>query len=240
MKRLALATPYDFKVSAVSGWTREHWEESFKRLWAPLTLSASPCKARQFIPGPRSHHGRVADELEGFTRSFIMAAPWLASSGADGFELEGEYYDVAAFYREGIAAGTDPGNPEYWGDPVDYAQHLVEMASLSWGLYQSRARIWERFSEPERLQLAAYLRACTEVKYHANNWLLFNVVTNAVLKKLGMPYSQEQLDRNLVFCEGMYLGGGLVSGRRRAAHRLLQRLGLPLLLPDVGGPRRRL
>ncbi|MBU0935405.1 MAG: DUF2264 domain-containing protein [Spirochaetes bacterium] len=208
MKKLELSTPCDFTESAISGWTRKHWEESFMRLWAPLTRSASAHKARQYIPGPRSHHGQVADELEGFTRSFIMAAPWLSGSTADGFELDGIQYDVAGFYRSGILAGTDPANPEYWGNPVDYAQHLVEMASLSWGLWQSRDRIWERFSEAERRQVASYLLACTKVQYHANNWLLFNVVTNAVLKRFGMPYSQEQLDRNLVFCESMYLGEG--------------------------------
>ena len=208
MKRLALETPFDFEASTISGWTREHWEESFRRLWAPLVRTASPHKARQFIPGPRSHHGQTADELEGFTRSFIMAAPWLATSAADGYELDGDHYDVAGFYRAGILAGTDPANSEYWGDPVDYAQHLVEMASLSWGLWQARARIWARFSDAERTQVAAYLLACTKVKYHENNWLLFNVVTNAVLKRLGMPYSQEQIDTNLVFCEGMYLGDG--------------------------------
>ena len=208
MKRLALQTPFDFEASAISGWARQHWDESFKRLWAPLTRSASPHKARQYIPGPRSHHGQVADELEGFTRSFIMAAPWLSTSAADGYELDGEQYDVAGFYRAGILAGTDPANPEYWGAPVDYAQHLVEMASLAWGLWQSRERIWERFSDAGRAQVASYLLACTQVKYHENNWLLFNVVTNAVLKRLDMPFNQEQIDINLVFCEGMYLGDG--------------------------------
>jgi hypothetical protein len=137
-----------------------------------------------------------------------MAAPWLSSSGADSFELEDIRYDVAGFYREGILAGTDPANPEYWGDPVDFAQHLVEMASLAWGLWQSRARIWERLGDAERRRVASYLQACTKVKYHANNWLLFNVVTNAALKRLGMPYDQGQLERNLEFCEGMYLGDG--------------------------------
>ena len=208
MTRLELETPYDYESAALSGWTRTHWDEAFRRLWAPLTLSASPNKARQYISGPRSHHGQLADELEGFTRSFIMAASWLSTSAADGFDLAGEYFDVAGFYRAGILAGTDPSNPEYWGDPVDFAQHLVEMASLSWGLWQSRSRIWERFSEAERKQVAAYLRACTRVRYHENNWLLFNVVTNAVLKRLGQSFSQEQIDTNLVFCERMYIGDG--------------------------------
>ena len=49
---------------------------------------------------------------------------------------------------------------------------------------------------------------CNKVKYHQNNWLLFNVITNAVLKKLGMPFSQEHIDANLQACEHMYLGDG--------------------------------
>jgi len=208
MRRLEMATPPDYGQAAYSGWTRAHWVEAFQRLWVPLTLSATPLCARQLIPGPRSHHGQAADELEGFTRSFIMAAPWLAGAGTDGFDLDGVYYDVAGFYKKGILAGTDPAGAEYWGDPVDYAQHLVEMASLAWGLWQSRDRLWNRFDEAEQLQVATYLYACTGVAYHPNNWLLFNVVTNAVLKRLGMPYRQEQIDANLGFCDGMYVGDG--------------------------------
>lgn len=208
MRRLDLATPWDFGTCPYSGWTRDHWEESFRKLWAPLADSASPGKARQRIPGPRSHHGPLADELEGFSRSFILAAPWLASSGADGFESEGRFLDVAAFYREGLLSGTDPSGPEYWGDPADYAQHLVEMASVAWGLWMCRDRVWNRMTGPERDRVAGYLVRCTRVAYHRNNWLLFNVVTNAVLKSLGREYDPVQISDNLRFCEGMYLGGG--------------------------------
>jgi hypothetical protein len=38
--------------------------------------------------------------------------------------------------------------------------------------------------------------------------MLFNVVTNATLKKLGMPYSQEQIDTNFQACDNMYVGDG--------------------------------
>lgn len=208
MRRLDLGTPWDFQSCPYSGWTRDHWEEAFRRMWAPLTASASPGKARQRIPGPRSHHGPLADELEGFSRGFILAAPWLASWGSDGFESDGLTYDVAAFYREGILSGTDPSGPEYWGDPADYAQHLVEMASVAWGLWLSRDRVWDRLTGPERDRAADYLVRCTRVAYHRNNLLLFNVVTNAVLKRLGREYDPARIEENLKFCEGMYLGEG--------------------------------
>jgi hypothetical protein len=208
MRTFELETPADFDAAPITGWTRRHWEEVFFALMKAIVDSASPGGARQRIPGPRSHHGQLADELEGFTRSMILAGPWLSTSADGRYSWRGAEVDVAGFYRRGILAGTDPKNPEYWGEITDYAQHLVEMAALAWGLHLSRSLVWERFSDREKRQVADYMLQCNRVKYHQNNWLLFNVVTNAVLKKLGMPYSQEQLDANLQACDHMYLGDG--------------------------------
>lgn len=208
MPTLHFQTPPDYAASPLSGWTRRHWEEAFFTLMHGIIHSASPGGARQRIPGPRSHHGQLADELEGFTRSMFMAGPWLHHSPQGVFTHRGETVNVGAFYRRGILAGTDPENPEYWGQVVDYAQHLVEMAALSWGLYISRRHTWDKFTPAEQQQVAAYLFQCTQVTYHPNNWLLFNVITNSVLKKLGMPYSQEQIDTNLQACDHMYMGEG--------------------------------
>jgi len=208
MKKINFSEPYNYKQSCYSGWTYRHWEEAFEELVIPLINSSSPGNARQIIPGPRSHHGQLADELEGFTRSFIMSGPWLKSHKSAVIEKNGNKYNIAEFYAQGILAGTDPAGPEYWGDIKDYDQHLVEMASLAWSLYLSREHIWDKYTKKQQEQIASYLYQCTRVKYHQNNWLLFNVVTNAVLKKLGMPYSQEQIDRNLKFCDGMYIGEG--------------------------------
>lgn len=208
MKRLEFTEPYDYNLSPISGWTRKHWEEAFYVMMKGIIDSASPGGARQRIPGQRSHHGLLADELEGFSRSFIMAGPWLYQSKTGKYVYKNEEVNVAAFYRRGLLAGTDPNHPEYWGDIVDYAQHLCECAALSWSLYLSKQHIWDRFTEAEKKQVADYLFQCTKVKYHENNWLLFNVITNTVLKKLGMPYSQEQIDRNLEACNHMYIGEG--------------------------------
>jgi hypothetical protein len=208
MQPVPIAAPHDYHRASETGWTRAHWLEMFAELIVPVIDNASPGKARQIIPGQRSHHGRLADELEGFTRSFIMAGPWLATAECPEVHASRGRRDVAAFYREGILAGTDPAHGEYWGDIADYAQHLVEMASLAWSLYLSRRWIWDTYSEAEKRQVADYLYQCTTVAYHQNNWLLFNVVTNAVLKRLEMPYRQDQIDANIDACEGMYLGSG--------------------------------
>lgn len=208
MKKMLFTTPDDPSGAAITGWTRVHWEECFFVLMKGILNSASPGCARQLIPGPHSHHGRVADELEGFTRSLFMAGPWMESSDSDILTFRGESINVVDFYRRGILAGTDPQHAEYWGQIDDHAQHLVEMAALSWGLYLSREKLWNKFSLLEKQQIGRYLDSCNQVKYHQNNWLLFNVVTNAALKKLGMPYSQKNLNKNLDACDQMHIGAG--------------------------------
>jgi hypothetical protein len=208
MRTLKLETPLDLAASPITGWTRRHWEEVFFALMQAIVDSASPGGARQRIPGPRSHHGQLADELEGFTRSMILAGPWLHRSQDGKYRWRGAEVDVATFYRRGILAGTDPRHPEYWGDITDYAQHLVEMAALAWGLHLSRHLVWDSFDSREKRQVVDYMLQCNRVKYHQNNWLLFNVITNAVLKRLDMPHSQEHIDANLQACDHMYIGDG--------------------------------
>jgi hypothetical protein len=207
MKKLVFRSPLDRTLSPITGWTRDHWEEAFYVLMKGIVDNASPACARQQIPG-RSTHGSAADELEGFARSLIMAGPWLYRSPIGIYSWDGATVDVAGFYRKGILAGTDPKHPEYWGEITNCDQRLVELAALARGLHLSKRFIWDGFSAAQRKQVADYLFQCTKVEYYPNNWLLFNVITNTVLKILGMPYSQRQIDANLKACEKMYLGDG--------------------------------
>jgi hypothetical protein len=208
MGKPELQSPWDFEASTITGWTRRHWEEAFLVLMRPLFSSASRGGARQLIPGPRSKHGSVADELEGFSRSMILAGPWLHGSDTGVVTSRGVKLDIGEYLRRGVLAGTDPQHPEYWGAVEDYSQHLAELAALAWGLFLSRRLIWDQLEPPARRQIADYLFACTRAQYRQNNWLLFNVVTNAVLKRLDMPHSQSQIESNLAACERMYVGEG--------------------------------
>lgn len=208
MKTLNLEIAPDFTVSPLTGWTRRHWEGVCFTLMRGVMDSASEGGARIRIAGLCRRHGLAVDEMEGFTRSMFMCGPWLNTSGDGKLTFGGETLDVLEFCRRGVLAGTNPRHREYWGDVSDYAQHLVECAALSWGLFLSRTQLWDRFSTREKRQVADYLFQCTKARYYPNNWLLFNVVTNAVLKRLGMPYSQRQIDRNLRHCDALYCGNG--------------------------------
>ena len=72
-----------------------------------------------------AHFSETAAELEGFSRPLWGLVPLAAGGGEfDGWEL----------YRHGLTNGTDPHHPEYWGDPADRDQRLVEMAAFGLGL----------------------------------------------------------------------------------------------------------
>nr|WP_290221669.1 DUF2264 domain-containing protein [Trichocoleus desertorum] len=203
-----MENPFNHQQSPYTGLTRSHWEEALFTLIQGVVGYSSPGKARISLPGPASRNGQQADELEGFSRSFIMAGSWLHTSEVGTITYADQSFDIANFYRKGLLAGTDPNHLEYWGDVQSRSQHLVECATLAWSLYLSKAHIWDTYSPQEQRQIADYLFQCTKVEYYSNNWLLFNVITNTVLKRLGMPYVPEQIAKNLQICNRMYVGDG--------------------------------
>lgn len=206
MHSLTLQAAADSQRAPVTGWTRTHWEEAFSALVEPLVHSASPGGARLLLPGPISSHGVLATELEGFTRAFMMSAPWLATGracvGRDG------PIDLAGFFARGTLAGTDPAHPEHWGPVRDRSQHLVELAALGWALVVSREAIWDRFDARQRRQVGDYLARAHACDYFDNNWRLFAAVTHAACKRLDLPHDPGAVARHLTAVERMYLGDG--------------------------------
>ena len=45
-------------------------------------------------------------------------------------------------YRKGLAVGTDPENPEYWGTTGEYDQCYVEMAAIACGILTAPEKLW--------------------------------------------------------------------------------------------------
>lgn len=89
MTRLALPDT-DRVLSRQTGWSRAHWEALADHLLDSLAPYFSPGAARVVLPGRPSRSGTDSDELEGFARSFMVAAflpdrrgSWRGLRGAD-------------------------------------------------------------------------------------------------------------------------------------------------------------
>lgn len=101
---------------------RSSVQELLKTFLEPLEPFFSPQKARVNCPGGTAvRFDHAASELEGFARPLWGLAFLLAGD----VEFRG-----TEWWIQGIKAGTDPENPEYWGFPVDNDQRMVEMCPL--------------------------------------------------------------------------------------------------------------
>ncbi|WP_418138173.1 DUF2264 domain-containing protein [Agrobacterium sp. El2ro-1b] len=172
--------------------------------FAPLLPYFSPGGARVTLSGTAAHFDRAAADLEGFARPLWGIAP-LALSG-DSFE----HWPLLA---KGIANGTDPAHPDYWGDVRQKDQRLVELAALGFALRLAPQHLWEPLSDAQKENVSRYLLTARERNYADNNWKFFRVMVDMALDHLGIAFDrsltetfQRELD-DFYIADGWYRDG---------------------------------
>lgn len=130
--------PPDHGLSPFTGYTRQHWRACAEQLVSSALRYASPHGSLVVPPGRASKYGRRSDGLEGFARTFLIAACRVAGQAGD---------DPAGLlepYARGLAAGTDPRSTERWPGTNEVQQANVEAGGLARrdGLGDAVAIIW--------------------------------------------------------------------------------------------------
>jgi hypothetical protein len=179
--------------------TRADIQEAVRSLFAPLKACFSHGHARVSIGQTGAHFDNHSAELEGFARPLWGIAPLLAGGGS---------LPDLDLYHLGFANGCDPHHPEYWGQPGDHGQALVEMAPIGLALALASHYFWEPLAPTAKQELARWLYTINEAKIGDNNWLLFRVLANVGLAAVDAPYSSEALQAALDRHETFYLGDG--------------------------------
>jgi hypothetical protein len=183
------------------------YEFVFRYLLTSFADRHLPHGAAALHPGAPSRHGRSADAMEGFSRFAPLVAAWLAG-GRDPApaDLRDRSIDLVALLRDGIVAGTTPGDPGYWGDPRDYAQPVVEAADVARALWVAREPLLRSLSAQELRGVAAWLGRVIERRVWDNNWLLFPMLVEAVLASLDLggnaAIAAARFDRFMTFHAG--------------------------------------
>ncbi|MEU8138524.1 DUF2264 domain-containing protein [Streptodolium elevatio] len=193
--------PMDRLVSPRTGWTRAHWEAVADRLLAGVLPYASPRLAQYRLPGRTGGAGVHADGLEGYARTFLLAAFRIAGA-------QGAVPDLVERYAAGLDAGTDPASDEAWPLMGDMTQQLVEAASIVIGLHETRPWLWDRLDDKVRANLVDWLSAFRGKAVPDNNWRLFKVVTEQFLASVGAPHDQDAIDEGLDRLDDWYRGNG--------------------------------
>ncbi|MFD5073825.1 DUF2264 domain-containing protein [Streptomyces sp. NPDC058371] len=192
----------DRLLSPYTGWTRAHWEELADAQLAAVRPYATDRHALLHLPGPASRSGRHSDGLEGFARTFLLAGFRLAHSGAT------DPGGHAAWYSEGLAAGTDPHSPERWPTMRECGQAKVECASVAIALHETRRWIWDRLDDGVRQRIVAWMTDLLGSDVPDNNWVWFRAITSAFLRSVGAPWSAPDIDHAIARTEEWYAGDG--------------------------------
>ena len=134
-------------------------------------------------------YNQNAIELEAFSRPLWALVPFWVGGGSEP--------EVETIYRKGLATGTDPENPEYWGATGEYDQCYVEMAAIACGILTAPEKLWTPLSDAEKQNLAAWLGQINAHTIPDCNWQFFRILVNLALKSVGMPYSPELLEEDI-------------------------------------------
>ncbi|MFG2922667.1 DUF2264 domain-containing protein [Streptomyces sp. NPDC048305] len=194
--------PTDRVLSSRTGWTRAHWEATADRMLDALTPYATPGFAQYRLPGRGSWSGVVSDGLEGFARSFLLAACRIA--GAGGVVAP----SLIERYTAGLVAGTDPESGEAWPALTDCSQQMVEAASIAVALHETRPWIWDRLDARVQERVVDWFSGFVGGRTWDNNWRLFQVVSEQFLASVGAPYRAKDIEDGLDRIEDWYVGDG--------------------------------
>ncbi|WP_460528721.1 DUF2264 domain-containing protein [Flindersiella endophytica] len=194
----------DLGLSPHTGWTRAHWEALADQTLLAVRPYASAGHALIDLPGPASGSGRWSDGLEGFARTFLLAAFRLGQARSD-------EHDLAAWYAEGLRAGTDPASPERWPTLDEKPQAKVECASIALALYETRDLIWAHLDDGTRQRVIGWMAQMINSPMPTNNWVWFQNITEAFLRTVGGPWDPADIERNVALTEQWYVADGWYS-----------------------------
>ena len=194
--------PVDGWLSPYTGWTRAHWEALGDHLLDAVTPYAVPGFAQFRLPGRPGDAGRASDGLEGYARTFLLAAFRIAGAGGDVPPA------LIERYADGLAHGTDPGHRYAWPAPADCSQQIVEAASIALALHETRPWLFDRLDSPVRERVVAWLAGFAGKRTWQSNWVLFPVIVQQFLAGVDGPHDPAAIEGGLDLIEQWYVGDG--------------------------------
>ncbi|WP_437583196.1 DUF2264 domain-containing protein [Paramicrobacterium sp. CJ85] len=192
----------DWTLSPHTGYTREHWVNVADRI-----LDAA--HARSLRGGSRvAYHpdSNEVDQLEGFARTFLLAAVRIAGDPDECGALAERYLE--AFAR----AAHDP-----WPQLTHHSQPTVEAAAIAIGLHLTRPWLWQRFDPAVREYVCEWFEQARGHWCADNNHVLLGATLAAFNESVGYSTAGSAVDAALDRIEDWYLGDGWYTdgdGRR--------------------------
>lgn len=187
--------------------TKTDYQKLLMTMLEPLTSHYSPNCAGLYLGSFSAGYGNRIAAMEGFSRVLWGLVSYWAGGGRD--------ESLLPVYQKGLAAGTDPENPEYWGSLHHKDQRMVEMAAISYGILMVPEKLWEPLGEKSQNHLADWLYQINDYSQADNNWQYFKVMVNLALKSVGKKWNQTETEDAMARYETFYIGNGWYSDGKR-------------------------
>lgn len=148
-----------------------------------------------YYPGRPGQQTVRTDAMEGVSRVLPTLATWLHAhpEGKQLLGLNGKPIDVIEIISSALLAGTNPSHQGYWGNLHDYDQRICESADLALVLWLSKNYVWTKFNSEQKQQVVNWFEQVNHLKTVDNNWHLFILTVQFVLKNLT---GKNQVDDN--------------------------------------------
>lgn len=141
----------------------------------------------------------TAAQIEGYARPLWGLAPLLAG---------GSEYKNAKLWIKGMASGTNPESPEFWGNMEDLDQRMVESCPIGFTLAVAGKDFWDPLSAQEKENVTNWIGSMNSKEMPNTNWLWFRVFANLGLRANGAPYSHERIEADMDHLDTFYRGNG--------------------------------
>lgn len=186
--------------------TREDYRSLMLDILSPLKNHFSEGCAKLYLGDTFAHYDIGATNMEAVSRPLWALVPFWAGGGKD--SCEERVLSFEEIYQKALVNGTNPESKEYWGECTPFNQRFVEMAAISYGIMFAPSVVWDPLSEQEKNNLANYLNKINEHELPVCNWILFAVLVNIALRKVGYSFDQDKLNVYLDGLETFYIGDG--------------------------------
>lgn len=159
----------------------------------------------EYSPAWDNRNAKVA-YLEGFARTIVGVAPWLALP--DDATEEGQLRKKMRGYAlKSIENSVNPSHPDYmlWRKE---GQTLVDAAFLAQALLKAPEALWKPLDSVAQKRVIEEFKLLRRVVPPNNNWVLFAAIVEAFLLSIGEEADRYRIEFGVRKIEDWYVGDG--------------------------------
>lgn len=198
--------------ASFTGWTRDDWVRLLGRLTDGFVRAIPPGGSPAAADLPGAAGADRVPWIEGFARMSVAWAAWLHEpANPSHLAYGGRRHDVGALVARGLAEGTDPSHPAWWGPIGDRDQRIVEAAEIATAMLLGGAPLraaLDRIDADAHGRVLDWLALVDGRDVWPDNWALFPMLSALARRGAGRPIDDAAIDDAVDWMSAHHAGDG--------------------------------